>query len=149
MAKAAVAKSLKSRCLIDIATRCLGYRPSGLNPGAAGRSGRDERAKGERCLETLAAIKNDPELRLIPVVVLSAGGSPEEVRRSYAAHATCYVRRPTDLDGSMKFMRAVEAFWMDFALLPTCEDGTRIPPQVTNSKEHNCQRRVKFPHFAG
>jgi chemotaxis family two-component system response regulator Rcp1 len=66
--------------------------------------------------ETLAAIKSHPELRFIPVIMLSTSDRPEDVRRSYEAQANCYVQKPTDLDRSVKLVRAVEAFWIEFAL---------------------------------
>jgi two-component system, chemotaxis family, response regulator Rcp1 len=72
-------------------------------------------------LETLSAIKYDPDLCVIPVIMLSSTNSPQEVRRSYQAHANCYVQKPVDLERSVKLVQAVEAFWMDFALLPSCE----------------------------
>jgi len=75
-------------------------------------------------LQTLSAIKTDPELCIIPVVMLSTVSSPKEVRNCYQAHANCYVLKPTNLERSVKFVEAVEAFWMDFALLPTCEERT-------------------------
>src|SRR5260370_36736401 len=85
-------------------------------------------------LQTLAAIKNDSELCVIPVIMLSAGGSPEDVRRSYAAHANCYGQKPMDLERSVKFIQAIEAFWMDFALLASCEEETREHLHATDSK---------------
>jgi two-component system response regulator len=85
-------------------------------------------------LQTLAAIKNDSELCVIPVIMLSAGGSPEDVRRSYAAHANCYVQKPMDLERCVKFIQAIEAFWMDFALLASSEEETREHLQVKDSK---------------
>jgi CheY-like chemotaxis protein len=71
--------------------------------------------------ETLAAIKSDPELRVIPVIMLSTSHSTDDVRRSYQAHANCYVRKPTDLEGSVKLVQAIEAFWMNAALLVECD----------------------------
>jgi chemotaxis family two-component system response regulator Rcp1 len=67
-------------------------------------------------LETLAAIKSDPELRFIPVIMLSTSNRPEDVRRSYEAHANSYVQKPTDLERSIKLIQAVEAFWIEFAI---------------------------------
>lgn len=85
-------------------------------------------------LQTLTAIKNDPELCVIPVIMFSSYGSPESVRRSYAAHANCYVQKPTDLEQSVKFVQAVEAFWMDFALLPSSDEGASETLQSADSK---------------
>lgn len=75
-------------------------------------------------LETLSTIKNDPELCVIPVIMLSSSSSPQDVRKCYQAHANCYVLKPTDLDRSVKLVQVVEAFWMDFALLPSCDERT-------------------------
>jgi chemotaxis family two-component system response regulator Rcp1 len=67
-------------------------------------------------LETLSAIKSHPELRMIPVIMLSASSAPYDVRESYQAQANCYVQKPTDLERSVKLVQAVEAFWTEFAL---------------------------------
>jgi CheY-like chemotaxis protein len=75
-------------------------------------------------LETLVAIKSDPLLCVIPVIMLSTSGAPDEVWRSYRAQANCYVQKPTNLDQTVKLVQAVEAFWMEFALLPEF-DGKR------------------------
>jgi chemotaxis family two-component system response regulator Rcp1 len=69
-------------------------------------------------LETLSAIKNDPELAVIPVIILSSSSAPDDIRRSYLLHANCYVQKPSSLDRSEKLAQAVQAFWIDFALLP-------------------------------
>ena len=71
-------------------------------------------------LETLTAIKSDTELRVIPVVMLSTSNLPADVRKSYLAHANCYVQKPIDLERAVKLVQAVEAFWIDFALIPGC-----------------------------
>ena len=85
-------------------------------------------------LETLAAIKNDPELCIIPVIMLSTESSPEDVRRSYEAHANCYVQKPGNLERSVKLVQAVEAFWIDFAILPSCDGRPPRDDQVADSK---------------
>jgi CheY-like chemotaxis protein len=72
-------------------------------------------------LETLSAVKSDPELFMIPVIMLSASSNPADVWESYRARANCYVQKPADLDRSMKLVQAVEAFWMDFALQPASD----------------------------
>jgi two-component system, chemotaxis family, response regulator Rcp1 len=88
-------------------------------------------------LETLSAIKTDPDLRAIPVIMLSTSNSPQDVRRSYQAHANCYVQKPANLEGSVKLIQAVESFWMEFVLLPTPDE--RKPPvrQLSDSKSEN------------
>jgi len=58
-------------------------------------------------LETLRVIKNTPELRVIPVIMLSTSSSPEIVRASYEAHANCYIQKPFDLE---RFVKLVSSF---------------------------------------
>ncbi len=66
-------------------------------------------------LETLSAIKTDPQLLEIPVIMFSDCSAPHQVRQSYLAHAACYVEKPVDLERSVKLVKAIEAFWMEFA----------------------------------
>jgi CheY-like chemotaxis protein len=69
-------------------------------------------------LETLSAIKTDPELCVIPVIMLSTSNSSNDVRESYQARANCFVQKPLDLGRSVKLLQAIETFWMEFVLLP-------------------------------
>ena len=80
-------------------------------------------------LETLSAIKSDPELYMIPVIMLSTSSSPDDVRESYQARANCFVQKPVDLDRSVKLLQAIETFWMDFVLLPANHSGPLIASQ--------------------
>ncbi len=82
-------------------------------------------------LETLSAIKNHPELRMIPVIMLSTSASPEDVRLSYLAHANGYVQKPTDLERSEKLIQAVEAFWVEFAVQPRTSSHHTGPSVAT------------------
>ncbi len=69
----------------------------------------------------MSAIKSDPDLYIIPVIMLSASSHPGDVRKSYQALANCYMQKPADLERFMKLGQAIEAFWMDFALQPAPE----------------------------
>jgi len=73
-------------------------------------------------LETLSAIKSDPELCVIPVIMLSTSCAPHDVQRSYLAHANGYLQKPADLERSEKLIRAMDAFWIEFALMPEVND---------------------------
>jgi CheY-like chemotaxis protein len=75
-------------------------------------------------LELLSRIKSDPELALIPVIMLSSSNSPAEIRRAYATHGNCYVQKPTSLDNSQRLIQAMQAFWMEMVVLPPYEDET-------------------------
>ena len=67
-------------------------------------------------LRALKAIKSDPELSLIPVIMLSTSALPSDVRNSYLAHASCFVQKPAGVDQFERLIRAIEAFWMKFAV---------------------------------
>ena len=68
--------------------------------------------------EVLAEIKTDPELKNIPVVILTTSNTDEDVLRSYDLHANCYITKPVDVDQFMAVVQAIEAFWMKTVELP-------------------------------
>ena len=72
----------------------------------------------ESGLEVLKAIKSDPVLLVTPVVVLSGSENPKEVREAYELHASCYVRKPSDLDQFLHFIRTCYEFWGKIVTLP-------------------------------
>ena len=79
-------------------------------------------------LEAVRAIKKDPELRVIPVIMLSNSTSPEQIQASYEAHANCFVQKPATVEGSRKLVQAIEMFWADFAVpSPTSNIHAPIP----------------------
>jgi two-component system response regulator len=69
--------------------------------------------------EILASIKEDPELRDIPVVILTSSEAEEDVVRSYRAHANAYVTKPVDLDGLAQIVQSIDGFWFSVVRLPT------------------------------
>jgi chemotaxis family two-component system response regulator Rcp1 len=69
--------------------------------------------------EVLAEIKGDPELRRIPVVVLSTSGSEEDIIGSYELHANCYVTKPPDFERYLEAVKTIEDFWLCTASLPS------------------------------
>ena len=69
--------------------------------------------------EVLAEIKSDPELRRIPVVILTSSEDENDVQETYNLHANAYVVKPVDLDKYMQVIKAVEGFWLGFVKLPT------------------------------
>jgi len=68
--------------------------------------------------EVLAAIKDDPDLRRIPVVVLTTSDSEEDVVHSYSLHANAYVTKPVDLDQFIKAVRQIDEFFVSVVRLP-------------------------------
>ena len=69
--------------------------------------------------EVLTAIKSDPDLCTIPVIVLSTSSSPGDVADCYARHANSYLVKPMHLEELSAVMRAIDTFWLRLARLPT------------------------------
>lgn len=68
--------------------------------------------------EVLAEIKADPELRRIPVVILTSSASEQDVLKSYNLNANCHITKPVDLNEFLALVRAIDAFWLDTVQLP-------------------------------
>jgi CheY-like chemotaxis protein len=68
--------------------------------------------------EVLAQVKTDPELRSIPVVVLTTSDAEEDVLRSYDLHANAYVTKPVDFAGFIAAIRQIDDFFLTVARLP-------------------------------
>ncbi len=68
--------------------------------------------------EVLAEIKADPDLRRIPVVILTASEAEQDILRSYNLHANCYITKPVDLERFIEVVQSVESFWLTVVMLP-------------------------------
>ena len=68
--------------------------------------------------EVLAEIKNDHDLRRIPVVILTVSKAEEDIIKTYDLHANCYITKPLDLDRFIEVVRAIEDFWLAIVKLP-------------------------------
>ncbi len=68
--------------------------------------------------EVLAEIKADPELRRIPVVVLTTSSAEEDVLRSYDLHANAYITKPVDFANFVNVVRQVDDFFFTVVRLP-------------------------------
>jgi chemotaxis family two-component system response regulator Rcp1 len=66
----------------------------------------------------LREIKEDPELKRIPVVVVTSSQAEEDILGSYDLHANCYVTKPVDFDQFIKLMQTIEEFWFTVVKLP-------------------------------
>ena len=67
--------------------------------------------------DVLRAIKADPKLRPIPIIILSKSTSATDIQACYSEYANAYVVKPRDLDGHLRVVRAIESFWMNAASL--------------------------------
>jgi two-component system, chemotaxis family, response regulator Rcp1 len=63
-------------------------------------------------------IKQDEELRAIPVVILTTSKAEEDVLRSYDLHANCYVTKPVDLEKFIMVVQSIDRFWLNVVTLP-------------------------------
>jgi len=68
--------------------------------------------------EVLAEIKGDPDLRCIPVVILTTSKAEEDILKTYNLHANCYITKPIDLHQFIKVVQAIEDFWFTIVKLP-------------------------------
>jgi len=71
--------------------------------------------------EVLAEIKADPDLRRIPVVVLTTSEAEQDIIETYNLHANCYVKKPVDLDAFIQVVRSIDNFWLAIVKLPPTE----------------------------
>ncbi|RSD13842.1 response regulator [Amycolatopsis eburnea] len=68
--------------------------------------------------ELLGEIKQDPQLRTIPVVVLTTSEAQEDIVRSYELHANAYVTKPVDFEKFTEVVRKIDDFWVSVVQLP-------------------------------
>jgi two-component system, chemotaxis family, response regulator Rcp1 len=68
--------------------------------------------------EVLSIIKNDADLKRIPVIMLTTSSSEKDILASYDNYANCYITKPVDLDRFMDVVRTIEDFWISIVKLP-------------------------------
>ncbi len=78
----------------------------------------DMNLPGKDGREVLAEIKAEPDLRRIPVVVLAASQSEDDIAAAYGLHANCYVPKPADIGHLIEVVRCIEDFWLTKVRLP-------------------------------
>ena len=70
-------------------------------------------------LTLLATVKSDPQLKHIPVIVLTASAIEEDIHRAYQLQANSYLSKPTDLSGFRDMIESLESHWLSCAHLPS------------------------------
>ncbi|OGS99269.1 MAG: two-component system response regulator [Gallionellales bacterium RIFCSPLOWO2_12_FULL_59_22] len=68
--------------------------------------------------EVLRAIKTDPDLRKIPVIVLTTSSAEKDIEQCYAAGANSYVQKPVDLVGFIQSVARLTDYWFNVSVLP-------------------------------
>ena len=69
--------------------------------------------------EVLREIKEDENLKNIPVVVLTTSGAEKDILRAYDLHANAYVTKPLDFDQFINVVGSIVNFWLEIVKLPT------------------------------
>lgn len=68
--------------------------------------------------EALKEIKADPDLRRIPVVVMTTSRAEEDIFRSYDFGASSFITKPVTFDRLVELMRTLGEYWVEFVELP-------------------------------
>lgn len=63
-------------------------------------------------------MKSDPDLKRIPIVILTTSRAEDDVLNSYDLHVNCYVTKPFDLTEFVRLMRCIDEFWLSVVTLP-------------------------------
>lgn len=84
--------------------------------------------------EVLTEIKKDPDLKRIPVIILTSSKSDEDVFKTYDNYANCFISKPVKMEDFEEVIRKVEDFW--FCIV-------RLPPKVAARADSTGQRAVE------
>jgi two-component system, chemotaxis family, response regulator Rcp1 len=68
--------------------------------------------------EVLAEIKSDPQLKRIPIVILTTSKNEDDIFHSYDLHANCYITKSRNLSQLFQIIKGIEEFWFSTATLP-------------------------------
>lgn len=74
--------------------------------------------------EVLTEAKSDPELKSIPVIVLTTSADDRDISRCYEAGANSYIKKPVDIEGFMQAIRRLTDYWFEVVILPRPGSGS-------------------------
>lgn len=75
--------------------------------------------------EALREIKSDPNLRQIPVVVLTTSKADEDINRSYDSGASSFISKPVTFEGLIDVMKELGRYWFEIVDLPRPEERVK------------------------
>jgi CheY-like chemotaxis protein len=75
--------------------------------------------------EALKEIKSDPNLRRIPIVVMTTSKVEQDILRSYDLGANSYITKPVTFDGLVDVIRSLGRYWFEIVELPQSDDYVR------------------------
>jgi len=71
--------------------------------------------------EVLSRIKGDPELRRIPVIVLTTSADERDIQGCYRIGANSYIKKPVDMEGFLRAVQRLKDYWFEVVILPRLE----------------------------
>jgi chemotaxis family two-component system response regulator Rcp1 len=69
-------------------------------------------------LEVLTEIKQHPDWKRLPVVMMTGSSHEKDILGAYSKHVNCYVTKPIDIDEFIEAVRSIEEFWLTVVRLP-------------------------------
>ncbi len=69
--------------------------------------------------ELLKEIKEDENLKCIPVIILTTSNAQEDIIETYKNNANCYINKPFDFDQFIRVIKTIEEFWLNTVKLPS------------------------------
>lgn len=75
--------------------------------------------------EALKEIKSDPNLKRIPIVVMTTSKVEQDILRSYDLGANSYITKPVTFDGLVDVIRNLGRYWFEIVELPQSEEYVR------------------------
>ena len=73
--------------------------------------------------EALAEIKADPQLRRIPIIVLTTSDAEHDILRSYDLGVSSFITKPVTFDGLVEIMKAFGKYWIEIVAIPPSDEG--------------------------
>lgn len=74
-------------------------------------------------LEVLAEIKKDPDLKTIPVVILTTSEDERDIMQAYRLYASSFITKPVEFDKFLEVAKGIKSFYLNVVTLPTNEDA--------------------------
>jgi CheY-like chemotaxis protein len=75
--------------------------------------------------EVLLQIKNDPALKVIPVIMLTTSDSEKDILEAYHNHANCYITKPVGFKNFLDVILTIKEFWISLVQLPNNQETKR------------------------
>lgn len=69
----------------------------------------------------LSHLKADPELRRIPVIVLTTSQAEEDILKTYGLGVSSFISKPVTFDGLVEVVQAIGQYWIQIVALPPSE----------------------------